>query len=972
MASRFVFFLRQLFAKVFIVKVKKSDEQRWHNSFWRSLIEFSIRGRKVLPYAGVVVGFILLFKICLYDLNSSNKTLSSVFEHRLLFRVNPPTRLFKGYVSIPNADNQTLHHVFTDLSQTPLPGPIPVHIHFPSNNTAQHSRGSIIYSPFMVISPPTPEELHLAFNLYSPNATHSSSTQSQTDSSRFTDDASSLEMAQKVRAAAQHVFKNYYSTAWGADELKPVTGGPASNRIVQGSAVTLIDFMSTLWIMGLHSEFNKSAEYIENHLFTNCPYSGGEKSVSPKYTRPHVGTRPVMHGTFFEVTIRVLGGLLSAYTLSGRESLLHVVHDIGNRYLQIFSKSPNGYIPPKTIDLCHATGSWTYFEQFASIAEIGTFQLEFRTLTFLTGNVKFLQIANMMATHILVTSALQLSPVSAEGKSTASLGLRLFPRSGINLKSVEFTVDSGYTTAHRRQNANSGMTGNLLTAGSDLDSFLEYLLKVYIQSDRTEHRWRRAWHCATDEMIIQLVHQVWKGKANLDMDPYDRSPPFMGNIPAAAGWDGDIFKILQIPKSPISTQGFPTDDFFWTFLSTASNYRKIVPINRLQSISHRNRSNEEEEGHQNTIFDSLNEYKRPSTWIFRNMSMVEEPKIDSSYVPSSFAGHLRTNELRALSHVSDIRLNEILRNVLNRAAERITGRHRPSNSMEHLACFVGGMFMLGVDEYKQIPSENNIVDSSNLQDMKLWEWLAREVTKTCVGMYLASPTGIAPDKTSFKTSSIGVIKEELQKESKTEKRFRLEKFLEYEKAFSTPRRSLKSSPSSTPLFSSISYPKSSSHSLLRPETIESLYYLEYFSNSTGQYRVAAAEIFNAFEIFAKTKFGYSSLVDVQLIKMGGHNETTTAEEATELKNNLESFFLAETLKYLYLIFMPKSVLNLRDWVFNTEGHPIPVLKGGLPTDLRDESTERVGNQGRKGEAEHHLKSNEHIRVSDLWHILKTY
>lgn len=70
--------------------------------------------------------------------------------------------------------------------------------------------------------------------------------------------------------------------------------------------------------------------------------------------------------------------------------------------------------------------------------------------------------------------------------------------------------------------------------------------------------------------------------------------------------------------------------------------------------------------------------------------------------------------------------------------------------------------------------------------------------------------------------------------------------------------------------------------------------------------------------------------------------------------------------------MPKSVLNLRDWVFNTEGHPIPVLKGGLPTDLRDESTERVGNQGRKGEAEHHLKSNEHIRVSDLWHILKTY
>ena len=39
-----------------------------------------------------------------------------------------------------------------------------------------------------------------------------------------------------------------------------------------------------------------------------------------------------------------------------------------------------------------------------------------------------------------------------------------------------------------------------------------------------------------------------------------------------------------------------------------------------------------------------------------------------------------------------------------------------------------------------------------------------------------------------------------------------------------------------------------------------------------------------------------------------------------------SFFLAETLKYLFLIFSDEDVLPLNEWVFNTEAHPLPVLK----------------------------------------------
>ena len=45
-----------------------------------------------------------------------------------------------------------------------------------------------------------------------------------------------------------------------------------------------------------------------------------------------------------------------------------------------------------------------------------------------------------------------------------------------------------------------------------------------------------------------------------------------------------------------------------------------------------------------------------------------------------------------------------------------------------------------------------------------------------------------------------------------------------------------------------------------------------------------------------------------------------------LKDDIQqSFFLAETLKYLYLIFCDDLVISLDQWVFNTEAHPLPIL-----------------------------------------------
>ena len=78
------------------------------------------------------------------------------------------------------------------------------------------------------------------------------------------------------------------------------------------------------------------------------------------------------------------------------------------------------------------------------------------------------------------------------------------------------------------------------------------------------------------------------------------------------------------------------------------------------------------------------------------------------------------------------------------------------------------------------------------------------------------------------------------------------------------------------------------HYLLRPETVESFFIL-YQLTGDPVYREWGWEVFQAIERYCKTTAGYGSLRDVQ---------NTDAEP----QNKMESFFLAETLKYLYLLF----------------------------------------------------------------------
>ncbi|XP_040180391.1 endoplasmic reticulum mannosyl-oligosaccharide 1,2-alpha-mannosidase isoform X2 [Rana temporaria] len=103
------------------------------------------------------------------------------------------------------------------------------------------------------------------------------------------------------------------------------------------------------------------------------------------------------------------------------------------------------------------------------------------------------------------------------------------------------------------------------------------------------------------------------------------------------------------------------------------------------------------------------------------------------------------------------------------------------------------------------------------------------------------------------------------------------------------------------------------HNLLRPETVESLFYLYRFTGDT-KYQDWGWEILQNFNKFTRVPSGgYTSINNVQ-------NPINP-----EPRDKMESFFLGETLKYLFLLFSDDvDLLNLDKFVFNTEAHPLPI------------------------------------------------
>lgn len=232
-------------------------------------------------------------------------------------------------------------------------------------------------------------------------------------------------------------------------------------------------------------------------------------------------------------------------------------------------------------------------------------------------------------------------------------------------------------------------------------------------------------------------------------------------------------------------------------------------------------------------------------------------------------------------------------------AERPSGLDQSlSPKMDHLVCFMPGTIALAVTGGKSVAEAKSRLGSEwtaqhdeNLQ-------LAEELMKTCWGMYKTTATGLAPEIAYFNIDS-------------------------------PPRSydpSIKSadidwhSTTDTDWKGDYDIHSNDVHNLQRPETVESLFYM-YRITRDLKYRAWGWEMFQAFENYSKVldddnvKYAYTSL--------GNINKLPPPQ-----RDNMESFWLAETLKYFYLLFSDEDFFPLDTVVINTEAHFLPRFEMG--------------------------------------------
>ncbi|MFI5119094.1 MAG: glycoside hydrolase family 47 protein [Thermoanaerobaculia bacterium] len=296
------------------------------------------------------------------------------------------------------------------------------------------------------------------------------------------------EMARKVRAEMLHAWKAYETYAWGHDELRPVSG-TARDWYGASLLMTPVDALDTLLLMGLTDEAGRAKALVVSKL-------DFDRDVSVKN---------------FEITIRLLGGLLSSYQLTGDARLLALADDLGRRLLPAFA-SPTG-MPYVNVNL--KTGKTS--GRTSNPAEIGTLLLELGTLSKLTGKPVYYD----KAKNALVT---------LYGR-----------RSTLGLVGEEIDVETGEWKSRASH------------VGGGIDSYYEYLFKCarLFGDQDCDAMWRDGVRALNTRLADDTRKGLWYGQ--VDMETGRRTAAEFGALhaflPAVLALSGDLGRARRLQES---------------------------------------------------------------------------------------------------------------------------------------------------------------------------------------------------------------------------------------------------------------------------------------------------------------------------------------------------------------------------------------------------------------------------------------
>jgi mannosidase alpha-like ER degradation enhancer 2 len=294
--------------------------------------------------------------------------------------------------------------------------------------------------------------------------------------------------AEIVKMEFLHSWDAYKKYAWGHDELKPLSK-MGYDWYGTSFYMTPVDAFDTMILMGLTIQAKEAKELILNNL-------NFDKDVFVQN---------------FEINIRLLGGLLSAYEFDGDKHFLALAEDLGKRLLPVFSSNtgmPYVYVNIKTGETR---------DEINNPAEIGTLMLEFGTLSRLTGNDVYYNSAKRAVVEVFNR------------------------RSEIGLVGTSINVNTGEWT-----NTESHISGMI-------DSYYEYLLKSWLLfKDQDFKDMYDTGIAAVNRFLPDTVDsRLWYGK--VDMYTGQRTSTTFGALdafmPAVLSLGGDLNKAELLQES---------------------------------------------------------------------------------------------------------------------------------------------------------------------------------------------------------------------------------------------------------------------------------------------------------------------------------------------------------------------------------------------------------------------------------------
>ncbi|KAJ7591434.1 glycoside hydrolase family 47 protein [Mycena floridula] len=253
---------------------------------------------------------------------------------------------------------------------------------------------------------------------------------------------------QAVKDIFQTSYEAYRQFAFGHDDLSPISKGFSDGR--NGWGATIIDALTTAHIMGLQDYFNEGVEFAAHIDFSKSQTSD---TVS-----------------VFETTIRYLGSLLSAYQMSNNDTLLTKAIEVADK--MAFAWVGNNDVPFGHITF--ATNSPSLAT--SNIAEAGTLILEWETLSKLTGNATYGQLAE---------------------KSFRRIANNPAPLPGLPAQGINPTTGSP--------------VGGYVTWGGGSDSYFEYLIKHARLSNTDDPIFVNSWLTAVDTSLRTLQRRSTVG-----------------------------------------------------------------------------------------------------------------------------------------------------------------------------------------------------------------------------------------------------------------------------------------------------------------------------------------------------------------------------------------------------------------------------------------------------------------------------